>query len=92
MTECGRDERSFQGPYWISERAPRPREDIYYAFTINTNVIDMSVRTVSILFIEVFLGVSLGAHDHSIIPTSINRKIENPRVGKPWDCYYPPHR
>jgi len=31
-------------------------------------------------------------NDPSIIPLLINGKKEDPRVGKPWDWNYPPHR
>jgi len=31
-------------------------------------------------------------NDPSIIPSSINGKKDDPRVGKPWDWFYPPHR
>lgn len=31
-------------------------------------------------------------NDPTIIPKSINGKADDPRVGKPWDWNYPPHR
>jgi dTDP-4-dehydrorhamnose 3,5-epimerase len=31
-------------------------------------------------------------NDHTIIPKSINGRIDDPRVGKPWDWNYPPHK
>ena len=31
-------------------------------------------------------------NDPIIIPTSINGKIDDPRVGKPWDWNYPPNK
>lgn len=31
-------------------------------------------------------------NDQTIIPKSINGRIDDPRVGKPWDWNYPPHR
>lgn len=31
-------------------------------------------------------------NDPTIIPASINGKTEDPRVGKPWDWFYPPHK
>ncbi len=31
-------------------------------------------------------------NDLAIIPKSINGKAEDPRVGKPWDWNYPPHK
>jgi dTDP-4-dehydrorhamnose 3,5-epimerase len=31
-------------------------------------------------------------NDPTIVPTEINGKREDPRVGKPWDWFYPPHR
>lgn len=30
--------------------------------------------------------------DPTIVPKSINGKTDDPRVGKPWDWNYPPHR
>lgn len=31
-------------------------------------------------------------NDSSIVPKSINGKIDDPRVGKPWDWFLPPHK
>ena len=31
-------------------------------------------------------------NDPTIIPKSINGKTDDPRVGKPWDWNYPPHK
>jgi len=31
-------------------------------------------------------------NDPTIVPTEINGKREDPRVGKPWDWFAPPHR
>lgn len=31
-------------------------------------------------------------NDPSIVPTSINGRGDDPRVGRPWDWFYPPHR
>lgn len=31
-------------------------------------------------------------NDPKIVPKSINGKTDDPRVGKPWDWNYPPHR
>jgi dTDP-4-dehydrorhamnose 3,5-epimerase len=31
-------------------------------------------------------------NDKSIIPTEINGKTNDPRVGKPWDWFRPPHK
>jgi len=31
-------------------------------------------------------------NDPAIVPTEINGKREDPRVGKPWDWFFPPHR
>jgi len=31
-------------------------------------------------------------NDPTIIPMSINGKRDDPRVGKPWDWFYPPHK
>jgi dTDP-4-dehydrorhamnose 3,5-epimerase len=31
-------------------------------------------------------------NDSKIIPVRINNKTDDPRVGKPWDWLYPPHR
>ena len=31
-------------------------------------------------------------NDPTIVPTAINGKKDDPRVGKPWDWNYPPHR
>lgn len=31
-------------------------------------------------------------NDPTIIPKSINGKIDDPRIGKPWDWLYPPHK
>jgi dTDP-4-dehydrorhamnose 3,5-epimerase len=31
-------------------------------------------------------------NDSNIIPKTINGKTDDPRVGKPWDWNYPPHR
>jgi dTDP-4-dehydrorhamnose 3,5-epimerase len=31
-------------------------------------------------------------NDPSIIPVAINGRKDDPRVGKPWDWLYPPHR
>jgi dTDP-4-dehydrorhamnose 3,5-epimerase len=31
-------------------------------------------------------------NDKSIIPTEINGKTDDPRVGKPWDWFRPPHK
>ena len=31
-------------------------------------------------------------NDPTIIPMSINGKRNDPRVGKPWDWFYPPHK
>ena len=31
-------------------------------------------------------------NDQTIIPTEINGKKDDPRVGKPWDWNYPPHK
>jgi len=30
--------------------------------------------------------------DQSIVPTEINGKTDDPRVGKPWDWFLPPHK
>ncbi len=31
-------------------------------------------------------------NDPSIVPKSINGRKDDPRVGKPWDWFYPPHK
>ncbi len=31
-------------------------------------------------------------NDQTIIPKSINGKKDDPRIGKPWDWNYPPHK
>ena len=31
-------------------------------------------------------------NDSTIIPTEINGKESDPRIGKPWDWFYPPHK
>jgi len=31
-------------------------------------------------------------NDPSIVPVAINGKRDDPRCGKPWDWFYPPHR
>ena len=31
-------------------------------------------------------------NDQSIVPTEINGKKDDPRVGKPWDWFKPPHK
>jgi len=31
-------------------------------------------------------------NDHTMIPTEINGKKDDPRVGKPWDWFAPPHK
>jgi len=31
-------------------------------------------------------------NDPSIVPTSINGRTDDPRVGKPWDWLHPPHK
>jgi dTDP-4-dehydrorhamnose 3,5-epimerase len=31
-------------------------------------------------------------NDQSIVPTEINGKTDDPRVGKPWDWFLPPHK
>lgn len=31
-------------------------------------------------------------NDQKIVPTEINGKKDDPRVGKPWDWLYPPHK
>lgn len=31
-------------------------------------------------------------NDPSIVPKSINGRKDDPRVGRPWDWFYPPHR
>ena len=31
-------------------------------------------------------------NDPSIVPKSINGRTDDPRVGRPWDWFYPPHR
>jgi len=31
-------------------------------------------------------------NDQTIIPKSINGKTDDPRIGKPWDWNYPPHK
>jgi len=31
-------------------------------------------------------------NDQTLIPRSINGKRDDPRVGKPWNWNYPPHR
>jgi dTDP-4-dehydrorhamnose 3,5-epimerase len=31
-------------------------------------------------------------NDQKIIPTEINGKKDDPRVGKPWDWFHPPHK
>ena len=31
-------------------------------------------------------------NDQNIIPTEINGKTDDPRVGKPWDWFRPPHK
>ncbi len=30
--------------------------------------------------------------DPTIVPKSINGRTDDPRVGRPWDWFYPPHR
>ena len=30
--------------------------------------------------------------DSSIIPKIINGRVDDPRIGKPWNWFYPPHR
>ena len=34
----------------------------------------------------------IGWNNQTIIPTEINGKTNDPRVGKPWDWFYPPHK
>lgn len=31
-------------------------------------------------------------NDKTIIPKSINDRVDDPRVGKPWDWFYPSHK
>jgi dTDP-4-dehydrorhamnose 3,5-epimerase len=31
-------------------------------------------------------------HDPSVVPKSVNGRKDDPRVGKPWDWNFPPHR
>ena len=31
-------------------------------------------------------------NDPSIVPVAINGRRDDPRVGKPWDWFYPPHK
>ena len=31
-------------------------------------------------------------NDQTIVPKSINGKTDDPRIGKPWDWNYPPHK
>ena len=31
-------------------------------------------------------------NDQKIVPTEINGKKDDPRVGKPWDWFHPPHK
>jgi len=31
-------------------------------------------------------------NDPTIVPKQINGKADDPRVGKPWDWFYPPHK
>lgn len=31
-------------------------------------------------------------NDAGVVPVSINGRRDDPRVGKPWDWFYPPHR
>ena len=31
-------------------------------------------------------------NDSTIVPTEINGKKDDPRVGKPWDWFFPPHK
>lgn len=31
-------------------------------------------------------------NDPTIVPRAINGKTDDPRVGKPWDWFYPPHK
>ncbi len=31
-------------------------------------------------------------NDQTIVPKKINGKADDPRCGKPWDWFYPPHR
>ena len=31
-------------------------------------------------------------NDQAVIPKSINGKTDDPRIGKPWDWNYPPHK
>ena len=31
-------------------------------------------------------------NDKTIVPVAINGKEDDPRVGKPWDWFYPPHK
>jgi len=31
-------------------------------------------------------------NDSSIVPITINGKADDPRCGKPWDWFYPPHK
>jgi dTDP-4-dehydrorhamnose 3,5-epimerase len=31
-------------------------------------------------------------NDQTIIPTEINGRKDDPRVGKPWDWFSPPHK
>ncbi len=31
-------------------------------------------------------------NDPTIVPKSINGRTDDPRVGKPWDWFYPPHK
>lgn len=31
-------------------------------------------------------------NDPTIVPKSVNGRTDDPRVGKPWDWFYPPHK
>jgi len=31
-------------------------------------------------------------NDPKVVPTCINGRMDDPRCGKPWDWFYPPHR
>ncbi len=31
-------------------------------------------------------------NDPTVVPVAINGKTDDPRVGKPWDWFYPPHK
>jgi dTDP-4-dehydrorhamnose 3,5-epimerase len=31
-------------------------------------------------------------NDPTVVPRAINGKVDDPRVGKPWDWFHPPHK